>query len=43
MKEKYVLAFDHGTSGMKSAIVDSMGQVMDFEFKDGQHPGWRCR
>ena len=34
MKEKYVLAFDHGTSGMKSAIVDSMGQVMDFEFKD---------
>ncbi len=34
MKEKYVLAFDHGTSGMKSAIVDSMGRVMDFEFKD---------
>ena len=34
MNEKYVLAFYHGTSGMKSAIVDNMGQVMDFEFKD---------
>ena len=34
MKEKYVLAFDHGTSGMKSAIIDTRGQVIDLAFKD---------
>ncbi|MBU3915737.1 FGGY-family carbohydrate kinase [bacterium] len=34
MKEKYILAFDHGTSGMKSAIIDTRGQVIDLEFKD---------
>ena len=33
MKEKYILAFDHGTSGMKSAIIDTRGQVLDLEFK----------
>ncbi|MCP4756384.1 MAG: xylulose kinase [Proteobacteria bacterium] len=34
MEEKYILAFDHGTSGMKSAIVDARGQVLDLEFQD---------
>ncbi len=34
MKETYILAFDHGTSGMKTAIVDSRGQVIDTAFKD---------
>jgi len=34
MKEKYILAFDHGTSGMKSAIIDTKGQVIDLDFKD---------
>lgn len=34
MNEKYILAFDHGTSGMKSAIIDTRGQVVDLEFQD---------
>jgi len=34
MNEKYILAFDHGTSGMKSAIINARGQVVDLEFKD---------
>ncbi len=34
MKEKTILAFDHGTSGMKSAIIDANGQVVDVEFMD---------
>jgi len=34
MTEKYILAFDHGTSGMKSAIVDSRGRIMDLAFRD---------
>ena len=31
--EKYVLAIDHGTSGIKTAIVSVYGEVMDFEFE----------
>jgi xylulokinase len=29
----YILAIDHGTSGIKSAIVSVSGRVMDFEFQ----------
>ncbi len=32
-KEKYVLAIDHGTSGVKAALVSVHGQVVDFEFQ----------
>jgi len=34
MAEKFVLAFDHGTSGVKTAIVDTRGRVLDTEFQD---------
>ena len=34
MTEKFVLAFDHGTSGVKTAIVDTRGQVVDMAFQD---------
>ena len=34
MEEKYILAFDHGTSGMKTALVDTRGRVIEMEFKD---------
>jgi len=30
---KYVLAIDHGTSGVKSAIVSVYGEVLDFEYE----------
>lgn len=33
MRERYILAFDHGTSGLKSAIIDRRGRVMDVEFR----------
>lgn len=33
-KEKYILAVDLGTSGPKSAIVSTNGEVIDSEFKD---------
>ena len=29
--DKYVLAIDHGTSGMKTALVSMSGQVLGFE------------
>jgi xylulokinase len=29
---QYVLAIDHGTSGIKAAIVSATGEVVDFEF-----------
>jgi len=29
----YVLAIDHGTSGIKAAVVSARGEVMDFEFE----------
>ncbi len=32
-KKKYILAIDHGTSGIKTAIVSVQGEVMDFEFE----------
>ena len=32
--EKYILAIDLGTSGAKSAIVSSRGEVIDIEFKE---------
>ena len=31
---KYILAHDHGTSGSKSAIVSTEGEVIGFEFED---------
>jgi len=33
MKEQYVLAVDHGTSGMKTAIIDQQGHVFDSAFQ----------
>ncbi len=33
MDEEYILAFDHGTSGIKTAIVDTQGQVLALESK----------
>jgi len=30
---EYVLAIDHGTSGLKVAIVTTLGQVVDFDFE----------
>lgn len=32
-QEKYVLAFDHGTSGVKAAICNMNGEVLDFVFE----------
>ena len=32
-KEKYILAVDHGTSGVKTALVSVYGKVLDFEFE----------
>ncbi|MBC2714067.1 MAG: xylulose kinase [Desulfobacteraceae bacterium] len=32
-KNKYILAIDHGTSGIKAAIVSTHGQVMDYEYE----------
>ncbi|TFF85984.1 MAG: xylulose kinase, partial [Promethearchaeota archaeon] len=34
MKEKYILAHDHGTSGSKAALVSVYGKVIDWEFKE---------
>ncbi len=33
MKEKYVLAIDHGTSGIKTSIFSTQGRFVDFEFQ----------
>ena len=30
---KYILAIDHGTSGMKIAITDTCGEVIAFDFE----------
>jgi len=30
---KYVLAIDHGTSGLKTSIISMHGEVMAFEFE----------
>jgi xylulokinase len=35
-REKYILAVDLGTSGPKSALVSTWGEVADFEFKENQ-------
>lgn len=32
-EHKYVLAIDHGTSGIKAAIVSMKGNIIDFEFR----------
>ena len=32
-KEKYILSIDMGTSGPKSALVSTRGEVLDFEFE----------
>jgi xylulokinase len=34
MREKYILAHDHGTSGSKAALVSVYGKVIDWEFKE---------
>ncbi|MHA2154189.1 MAG: FGGY family carbohydrate kinase [Candidatus Hodarchaeales archaeon] len=31
--KKYVLAIDHGTSGMKTALVSTHGEVLDFVYE----------
>ncbi len=31
--KKYILAYDHGTSGVKTALVSVYGKVIDFEFE----------
>ncbi len=31
--DRYVFAIDHGTSGIKAAIVSERGAVADFEFE----------
>jgi len=31
--EEYILAIDHGTSGLKVALVTTLGRVADFEFE----------
>ena len=32
-KTKYVLAIDHGTSGIKAALVSVYGEIVDFEYE----------
>ncbi|NHJ01711.1 MAG: xylulose kinase [Candidatus Heimdallarchaeota archaeon] len=32
-EEKYILAIDHGTSGIKAALVSVYGEIIDFVFK----------
>jgi len=32
--QKYILAIDHGTSGAKTAIVSTLGEVVDWEFEE---------
>ncbi len=32
-EKKYILAFDHGTSGVKTAIASVYGEILDFEFE----------
>ncbi|TFF89057.1 MAG: xylulose kinase [Promethearchaeota archaeon] len=34
MKEKYILAHDHGTSGSKAALISIYGDVIDWEFQE---------
>jgi xylulokinase len=34
MEEKYIIAFDHGTSGMKTALVTTKGKVIGFSVKE---------
>ncbi|HMF32946.1 MAG TPA: FGGY-family carbohydrate kinase [Candidatus Lokiarchaeia archaeon] len=31
---KYIIAYDHGTSGMKTAIVSTTGEIMGFEVEE---------
>ncbi|MHA2296846.1 MAG: xylulokinase [Candidatus Hodarchaeales archaeon] len=33
-EKKYILAYDHGTSGVKAAIVSVHGEVIDFVFEE---------
>ncbi|MHA2233335.1 MAG: xylulokinase, partial [Candidatus Hodarchaeales archaeon] len=33
-KQKYILAYDHGTSGVKAAIASVNGEIIDFVFKE---------
>jgi xylulokinase len=34
--KKYILAFDHGTSGMKTAIISTQGEIMGFNVDEYQ-------
>lgn len=34
MTEKYIIAYDHGTSGMKTAIISTKGKVMGFAVEE---------
>jgi xylulokinase len=33
-KEKYILAYDHGTSGMKTAIISTKGEIVGFSVEE---------
>ncbi|MBF0121659.1 MAG: FGGY-family carbohydrate kinase [Desulfobacterales bacterium] len=33
MDDKYIIAIDHGTSGIKAAIVSAIGKIIDFEYE----------
>jgi xylulokinase len=34
LDQKYILAIDHGTTGVKTAIVSTRGEVIDWEFEE---------
>jgi len=34
MKEKYIISYDHGTSGMKTAIVSTRGKLIGFTYEE---------
>ena len=36
ISEKYILSVDLGTSGPKSALVTTGGEVVDYEFKENE-------
>jgi xylulokinase len=33
MAKKYILAIDHGTSGVKTSIISTQGEIIDFEYE----------
>ncbi|MHA1563221.1 MAG: FGGY family carbohydrate kinase, partial [Promethearchaeota archaeon] len=34
MSKKYILSLDHGTSGMKTAIISTHGEIMGFNVEE---------